>query len=179
MRLTRPRLQPIMEKMRSPAFLPRLADMSGQRLTLIAGLSFLLFLNSRATLAQTASEQAIVDSFYPVARLHPDQPDRRETCYQVATADADGKATRIVAGYTDTDEAVLRVLDREPSGAFRISYESPADLDMYARDCEITVADLDGDGSKDVFMELSADKGSYAWMFRGVGTTLEPLQNTS
>jgi hypothetical protein len=72
--------------------------------------------------------------------------------------------------------AAVRVLDREPSGAFRISYESPADLDMYARDCEITVADLDGDGSKDVFMELLAGKGSYAWMFRGVGTTLEPLQ---
>lgn len=99
--------------------------MSHTSLTAIAFLPFVVLLNSPAPSVQGISEQAVVDSLYPAARLQPKLTADRRSCYQVAVVAADGTPTRLVAGYTDTVEAVLRVLDRNPSGSFDFPTSRP------------------------------------------------------
>jgi hypothetical protein len=92
---------------------------------------------------------------------------------------ADGTPTRLVAGYTDTEVGVLRVLNRAAAGTFQVSYESPVSLAMRGIDCTIELMDMDGDGTNDVFMELLPERGSTGWVFRTVGTALEHVTPVS
>jgi hypothetical protein len=51
---------------------------------LSAILLVVIFLWPRAALAQGVSPQAIVDSLYPAARLHPESAAARRSCYRIA-----------------------------------------------------------------------------------------------
>jgi hypothetical protein len=139
----------------------------------------LMFLSPRTAAAQGPSPQAIVDSMYPVARLDPESVEDRRTCYQIAAVAADGTPTRIVAGYTDREMAMLRVLDRAASGTFEASYDSPGTLAMFGIQCTIELLDMDGDGTKDVFLKVESERGSTGWVFRIVGTTIEHVTPVS
>jgi hypothetical protein len=155
--------------------------MSHPLLRVTAFLPLVVLLAPRVAFEQSPSDQAAVDSLYPTARLHPEVASDRHSCYQVAAVGTDGSSTRLVAAYTDTEDAVLRILDRNPSGAFDVSYDSPVSLAMGGIDCRIQLRDIDGDGTNDVFVTLTAERGSTGWVFRAVGTSLEnvtPLGGT-
>ena len=66
------------------------------------------------TIGSLGSSQAlgvdeIVRQNFPALRL---SPEGRDACFQVRNVDSMGRPTTIVAGYTDLDHAVIRILNR-------------------------------------------------------------------
>jgi len=131
--------------------------------------------------AQPVDPQAIVAEHYPLNRLSPQDVADRRSCYQVAATSPSGDPLRIVAGYTDTADAVLQILDRDPQGNYQVFYESPSNLGMLGIECDVSLVDVDGDGTLDAMLDLSLAKGSVGWLFQlgaeGV-TNLTPLKQT-
>ena len=129
--------------------------------------SALLFVSA----IQRSSAEDIVQQFYPTARLAPASEAAKRYCFQVRDVGAQGPPNRIVAAYTDLSSAVVRVLTRNPQETFEVTWESPVQPDLFGSSCEITLADVDGDGERDVFLELH-DRGTAAWAFRWISSGL-------
>jgi hypothetical protein len=126
--------------------------------------------------AQTAQE--IVDQFYPTARLSPDPPEMASSCHAVIGLTPEGGPALIIAGYSDANDVVARVLNRNASGQFEVSYESPSSIPMVGQSCDVTTHDFDGDQQLDAFFELSHGQSSAAWTFRRNATLLENVTPT-
>lgn len=112
----------------------------------------------------------IVRRHYPVDRL---TSGNREQCFQVRNTDAEGQPTTIVAAYTDLIHAVLRVLTRDVDSEFSVTYDSPVALNLAGSRCNIKLLDVNGDGERDVFLDLSLGRHGSGWVFRWAGDTLE------
>lgn len=146
-----------------------------------------------AGFAQTPTPDQIVSQHYPSARLAPEEEADKRQCFQVRNVDGQGMPTTIVAGYTDLNRAVLRVLTRNAEGQFTPTYESSATPPLIGARCEITLLDVDGDGQRDVFLELALGRRGSGWIFRwgsgglenftpldtGAGTSLSELSDAS
>jgi hypothetical protein len=136
---------------------------------------FLALTVPSATHAQTVDPQSIVDANYPIARLQPEEAVDRRSCYEVMRSAPGGAPLRIAAGYTDTVGAVLRLLDRDTTGDYRVTWESSSNLMLAGLQCDITLVDIDGDGSNDVFLELANGRGTQGWLFRSVQNGLDNI----
>jgi hypothetical protein len=106
---------------------------------------------------------AIVRAHYP-ARLEPRDAADRRSCHAVAPA-ARQTGARIVAAYTDTTTAVIRVLERRPDGV-AVIYESPADHVTLALDCRVELVDLDGDRAPEALVRLNDPRATMTWVLR-------------
>lgn len=146
---------------------------------LLQGVAFVVSVPAAIGIAEAQpNPTAIVDQFYPTERLKPDDEAAKRSCFQVYDDTAEGEPNRIVAGYTDYWDAVLRLLSRTPQGAFQVAYESPPTPYLGGSVCDITLLDIDGDGLRDVFLELSSGRGTQGWIFRWGATTLENITPT-
>jgi VCBS repeat protein len=122
--------------------------------------------------AQQATAQQIVNQYWPsrVERDEQGNPDAH-TCLAVMTKSASCKPSRIAAGYAGSD-TVLRVLEREKSGQFRVAFEAVVAGAIF---CEIEVLDIDKDGADDILLTLGSSPDGATWVFRAQGTTFEDI----
>jgi hypothetical protein len=133
-----------------------------------------------AALKQPSITDAVVEEHYPSSRLKPQRGSDRRHCFQVLERDAAGAPLRIIAAYTDRARGVVRLLTRGGNGEFTVTYESPVSPYISGNGCEITLRDVDGDGERDVFLQLTVGRYSRGWIFRWVSGTLTnvtPLRN--
>ncbi len=123
--------------------------------------------------AQQVTAQQIVNQYWPssVERKKEGNPDNH-TCLAVMKKSPSGEPARIAAGYANGGDTVLRVLEREKSGQFRVAFEA-AVADAIV--CEIKVLDIDQDGADDIILSLASSADSVSWVFRAVGTTFEDI----
>jgi hypothetical protein len=126
-----------------------------------------LLIGSSAT-GQTP--QDIVNQFYPTDRLRPATMDDRRSCYAIFSTLPSGEPAVIVAGYSDTASAVLRVLGVDQNGSFQALRDSTVTL--YGIDCTIKLVDLDSNSPPEILLEFSGVKGSAMWVFRWTGVDL-------
>ena len=124
---------------------------------------------------QSSDVDAIVARHYPTNRLEPTEAAARKSCHKVMATTPSGAPARIVAGYTDSNDGVLRVLQRDSSDLFHVVYESPADLRMWGWFCEIELADIDGDSVQDIFLRMAPARGELGWVFRSSPIGLQNL----
>ena len=122
--------------------------------------------------------QTIVDQFYP-DRLTPASSEFRRSCYLVLRTTGGGEPDVVAAGYTDTSNAMLRLLSRVGPSTYVVSYETPTSISMTGITCQISGRDLDGNGQPDVFVELSFGKGTNDWAFKWAAETLENITPTA
>jgi hypothetical protein len=76
-----------------------------------------------AARAQKIDPQEIVNQHWPAQLERPEGPVVSNTCHAVMATTAAGEPARIAAGYWD-GAAVLRVIERDPAGRFRVVFES-------------------------------------------------------
>ena len=132
-----------------------------------------LFSAALETIPQAVDPAEIVRRHYPMTRLAPEDDDAKRECFAVRDVDAQGGPVRIVAGYTDFSTAVVRVLTRTAPGRFRVTYETPREPRLDGTGCDITLLDFDGDGQRDVFVELALGRHSAGLVFRWKRNGLE------
>jgi hypothetical protein len=114
--------------------------------------------------AQGLDLQGIVDQFYPGTRLHVVDAEQMRSCHGVYETSATGEPSIIVAGYTNSGAAMMRVLVRTPAGPFEVAAESPESLAMFGSDCSIEFLSLSGSDSREILLNLDLD--SAGWVFR-------------
>jgi hypothetical protein len=125
------------------------------------------------------SVQQIVQQFYPqrlvdlAARAGDDDVDRRQ-CYAVYETDRSGAPRTIVAAYTNTSSADVRVLQADAAGAWHVA-AAPEGFDFFGADCTIALDDLDGDGRQDVFLTFGVMVSDVSWAFTWDGHALTNL----
>jgi len=123
------------------------------------------------------STQDIVNQFYPTNRLSTD-PEDRQTCFGVHTSLNDEPMV-IIAGYTDLDDGVVRVLTRDGAGTFGVGYEVPAKYGITGSNCSVDMVDVDFDGQLEALLTFGAHGGSQGWLFRWNGAQLTNLTPTT
>jgi hypothetical protein len=122
--------------------------------------------------AQQATAQQIVNQYWPssVERDEQGNPDAH-TCLAVMTRSASREPSRIAAGYAGSD-TVLRVLEREKTGQFRVAFEAVVAEAIF---CDIEILDIDKDGADDILLTLGSSPDGTTWVFRAQGTTFEDI----
>ena len=121
--------------------------------------------------AQQAAAQQIVNQYWPssVERDKEGNPDDH-SCLAVMKKSPNGEPSRIAAGYAGG--GVLRVLQREKPGQFRVAFEAVVDYEAIF--CEIQLLDIDKDGADDILIDF-AGQADTIWVFRAVGTTFQNI----
>jgi hypothetical protein len=128
--------------------------------------------------AQQPSVSSIVEQFYPSSlTLFPDEIGPRQQCFAVYAADASGAPQTIVAAYTNSTEAVIRVLRRGDTG-FAVVAEPQADLDLSGSQCDVVLEDVDADGRNEIRVDFSVNRDTVSWLFRWDGQSLRNLTPT-
>jgi hypothetical protein len=123
-----------------------------------------------------ASVEQIVAGFYPqrlagLAEEASETVERRQ-CHAVLDTQPSGGPQTIVAAYTNTSSAAIRVLQADGAGGFQIAAEPPANLDIFGSVCSITLDDLDGDGRKEIVVAFGMMNSHVSWVFRWDGHQL-------
>src|SRR5688572_17239520 len=122
--------------------------------------------------AQTTAQQ-IVDGLYPINRLSPGDVSDRRSCFRVLSTTATGDPAVVVAGYTDRDDGVIRLIAGEPAAGYQVAYEVPWTYDLHGTECAIDLIDLDFDGRVELSVSFTSSRGGdVVWLFRWSATTL-------
>ncbi len=137
-----------------------------------------LLAGSAAPQAQPTDVRQIVEQFYPQAFIdvaaEEGEPAVRRQCYAVYDRHPSGTPRTIVAGYSDTSSATVRVLQSDAAGAFHLAAE-PQGLDIFGSDCKIALTDLDRDGRSEVIATFGVMVSDATWVFKWDGTKLVNL----
>ena len=117
--------------------------------------------------------QQIVDGLYPINRLSPGDVSDRRSCFRILSTTATGDPAVIVAGYTDRDDGVIRLIAGEPAAGYQVAYEVPLTYDLHGIECAIDLIDLDFDGRVELSVSFASSRGGDGvWLFRWSATTL-------
>ncbi len=132
--------------------------------------------SARAQVAPSAN--AIVEEFYPqrlvdLARRAGEDVARRQ-CHAVFDTLPSGAPRTIIAAYTNTSSAAIRVLRANASGTFDVVAE-PQGFDFFGSQCEIKLVDLDNDGRNDVVITFGMMVNDISWVFKWDGQQLVNL----
>jgi hypothetical protein len=143
----------------------------------VAALAMCASISGRAQVAPTA--KVIVEQFYPqrlvdLAERAGDTVVDRRQCYAVFDTQPSGAPRTIVAAYTNTSSAAVRVLRADAAGEFQVVAE-PQGYDFSGSNCDVKLVDLDNDGRNELFVTFSAMVNSVSWIFRWDGQQLVNL----
>jgi hypothetical protein len=109
--------------------------------------------------------------------LFPDEIGPHQQCFAVYAADASAAPEIIVAAYTNSTEAVIRVLRRVDTG-FAVVAEPQADLDLSGSQCDVILEDVDADGRNEIRVDFRVNRAIVSWLFRWDGQSLWNLTPT-
>jgi len=132
------------------------------------------------TSGQERTVASIVEQFNPQTLDSADIGGRHQ-CFAVYEIDPFGAPRTIVAAYSDGTEARIRVL-RARGGTFDVVAEPSPDLDLSGAWCDVSLADVDADGRKDVRVDFSVNRDTVSWLFRWDGQqlwNLTPMSETA
>ena len=115
--------------------------------------------------------QDVVNQHWPASLPRPDGGTIQNNICQTVLARSGDEVTRIAAVYWYGD-ALLRILEREAPGRFRVAFESRL---MMGGFCRIRLADVDRDGTADILLELAERKDGMTWVFLAAGTTFRDV----
>lgn len=133
--------------------------------------------------AQAPTVDTIVAQFYPqqlveLAQKASDTVERRQ-CAAVYDKQASGAPRTIVAAYTNTSSAAIRILQADGSGGFRVTAAEPQGLDLFGEECEVKLLDLDRDGRPEIVVTFSVMVNEVAWVMKWDGQQLVNLTPTA
>jgi len=129
------------------------------------------------TSGQERTVASIVEQFNPYTLDLPADIGDRHQCFAVYETDPFGAPRTIVAAYSDGTDARIRVL-RARGGTFDVIAEPSPDLFLFGAWCDVTLADVDADGRKDVRVDFSVNRDTVSWLFRWDGQLLWNLTPT-
>lgn len=126
---------------------------------------------------QAASTAEIVAAHYPdwLQELSgvPESELVKHQCAAVFDAHPDGQPSTIIAAYTDGAAAALRVLRASAGGVTLL--DEPRDLDLLGSRCELELIDVDGDGRREVHLQLFTNMSTAHWLLEWDGQRLTNL----
>jgi hypothetical protein len=132
--------------------------------------------------AQTSGVDAIVAQFYPQrlveAGERASETVERRQCSAVYDTQASGAPRTIVAAYTNTSTAAIRVLQADASG-FRVVASAPQSLDLFGGECEVRLLDVDHDGRAEIVVTFSVMVNEVSWVLKWDGRQLVNLTPTA
>jgi VCBS repeat protein len=124
------------------------------------------------------SAAAIVQQFYPQRLVDLGEqtggPFDRRQCYAVYDTEPSGAPRTIVAAYTNTSSAAIRVLRANGGGSFDVVAD-PQEFDFFGSRCEVTLPDLDNDGRRDIIVTFGMMVSDVSWVFKWDGQQLDNL----
>ncbi len=142
-----------------------------------------LVLASTSTLAQQAFDvPSMVAQFYPpsldadLAAIGAGNTDVRRQCHVVLESGADGSALTVLAGYTNSQAGVIRVLRKSAAG-FDVADEAVGAL-LIGSSCRAGAVDIDRDGTPEAVVKFATRTGSRDWIYAwrdGALVDLSPL----
>jgi hypothetical protein len=106
---------------------------------LLVGLVGVLWL-SRPTLQAQSTTQQIVDRFYLLDRLEPNDASDRRSCFAVLETAASGEPSLIVAAYTDINSGAALVIGPTAEGGYGVAYTLPASYPRLPIESTMSVA---------------------------------------
>jgi hypothetical protein len=140
-------------------------------------LSLALLVPSEALMAEDL--QQIVSGFYPKSLVDAAASANQADTMQRLSAFAAYDQNTIVAAYSNGILGDVLVLKRGTDGQYKVAYE-PANLEFAGSDCEVSLLDVDGDGTNEVIVSFSSLRGNTIdWVFKWDGTVLKSIGPTS
>src|SRR5439155_10086148 len=85
-----------------------------------------------------------------------------------------GSPRTIVAAYTNTSSAAIRVLQADATGQLRVAAE-PQGFDLFGSECKVELVDLDHDGHNDIVVTFGMMINEVTWVFKWDGQQLVNL----
>jgi len=125
--------------------------------------------------AQSPATARVVEQFYPqrlvdLGEQAAETVDRRQ-CYAVLDTLPSGSPRTIVAGYTNTSGAAIRVLQADATGQLSVAAE-PQGFDFFGSECKVELVDLDHDGRNDIVVTFGMMVNEVTWVFKWDGQQL-------
>ncbi len=143
------------------------------RLGSLIGALALDLASSSSGWAQVNDVAALVAQFYPQTLVdlakQEGSPLVRQQCFAVLEADSLGPRT-VIAGYTDTFDAEVRVLQRGAS-AFQLAAESTG-MFHFGQSCEVALVDVNGDGVNEAHVSFTSRRSNTDWIYGWDGQRL-------
>lgn len=140
----------------------------------------LLFISSLS--AQAASDQELVDQFYPerlaLEAKKIDPTMERESDFELADLDRSGSKNYIIAAYSNTLSGAVRVLKKQGTTAVLVAEPNLPALSGFLPD--IRLIDLDNDKIPEAIVSFSYASGNSSdWYFKWKSPNLEMIGPTA
>jgi hypothetical protein len=78
-----------------------------------------------STVSAQVNVQQVVDQFYAIDRLSPEDRASRQSCFAIYSVAANGAPDVIIAGYTDMTSAAASAITRNAEGGYQVASKVP------------------------------------------------------